>query len=382
MATTRDYYEVLGVSRDADEAEIKKAFRRLARTHHPDVNDSAEAEEEFKDIAAAYEVLSDQQRRATYDRYGHEGLRSSGGEPDFSGFGDFSSIFQAFFEQSGMGGGSFFSTGSAGTGRASMQGGDLAIEATIELSDALTGKELTLDFDVIETCEHCSGRRAEPGSEVTTCDQCDGAGQIRVVQRTMLGQIARATVCDKCEGLGDIVKTPCKECRGKGRVRVERDISVKIPPGVESGQQIRVGGRGHAGPNDGPPGDLYVAIEVAEDERFHREGTELYTVVDLPAHAAMLGKTVEVETLDGPEELKFESGVAHGDELKLKGHGLPGLRNNTRGDLHAVVNIQVPHNLSDEQRDLLEQFEATLTEDNFAEPKGEGILSRLRRALR
>lgn len=381
MATTRDYYEVLGVARDADEAEIKKAFRKLARTHHPDVNDSPEAEEEFKEIAAAYEVLSDSGRRATYDRYGHEGLRSSGGEPDFSGFSDFSSIFQAFFEQAGAGGG-FFGGGGTGAGRGPTQGGDLAIEAEIELADVLTGKELTLDFEVIETCQRCDGDRAEPGSEVTECDKCKGAGQIRVVQRTMIGQIARATVCDKCEGMGELVSDPCKECHGKGRVRVDRDITVNLPPGIDSGQQVRVQGRGHAGAKNGPPGDLYVAVEIAEDERFHREGTELYTVVDLPAHQAMLGREVVVPTLEGGETLSFDSGITHGDEVKLKGHGLPGLRNNTRGDLHAVVNLLVPHNLSEEQRELLDKFDESLTEDNYAKQRGDGILSRLRRALR
>lgn len=378
--TTRDYYEVLGISRDAGEDEIKKAFRRLARTHHPDVNDSPEAEADFKEIAAAYEVLSDSSRRATYDRYGHEGLRSSGGEPDFSGFGDFSSIFQAFFDQAGAGG--MFGGGSTGTGRGPMQGGDLAVEATVTLPDVLTGKDVKLDYEVIETCQRCEGKRAEPGTDVKTCSKCDGAGQLRVVTRTMIGQIARAVVCDQCEGLGQTVETPCIECSGKGRVRVDREVTVTIPPGIDDGQQVRVGGRGHAGANNGPPGDLYVQVSVEEDERFHREGRDLFTVIDLPAHEAMLGRTFDVETLDGTEQLKLDSGVAHGDDIKVKGHGLPGLRNNTRGDLHAVVNLTVPHNLSDEQRALLEQFGESVTEKNFKPAGGEGIMSRLRRALR
>ncbi|MFT4049114.1 MAG: molecular chaperone DnaJ [Solirubrobacterales bacterium] len=380
--TTRDYYEVLGVSRDASEAEIKKAFRQLARTHHPDVNDSPEAEAEFKEIAAAYEVLSDTSRRATYDRFGHEGLRSSGGEPDFSGFGDFSSIFQAFFDQAGAGG--FFGGGGGptGAGRGPMQGGDLAVEAEVTLSDVLTGKDVKVDYEVIETCQHCEGRRAEPGTEVKTCSKCEGAGQIRLVTKTMIGQIARAVVCDQCEGMGQTVETPCEECSGKGRVRVDRNVTVTIPAGIDDGQQVRVGGRGHAGANNGPPGDLYVQVSVEEDERFHREGRDLYTVIDLPAHEAMLGRTVEVDTLDGPEEVKLNSGTAHGDDIKVKGHGLPGLRNNTRGDLHAVVNLTVPHNLTDEQKSLLEQFGESVTEKNFKPAGGDGIMSRLRRALR
>lgn len=381
MSTTRDYYEILGVSRDADEATIKKAFRTLARTHHPDVNDSPEAEEEFKDIAAAYEVLSDSGRRATYDRYGHEGLRSSGGEPDFSGMGDFSSIFEAFFNQAGAGG-MFGGGGGTGAGRGPMQGGDLSVETELTLNEVLTGKEVKLDFEAIESCERCEGSRAEPGTDVSVCDKCGGAGQIRVVTRTVIGQIARATVCDRCEGLGETVDTPCKECHGKGRVRVDRDLEVTIPPGISDGQQVRVAGRGHAGANRGPAGDLYVAVKVEEDERFHREGTELYTVIDLPAHEAMLGKTVEIETLDGPEEVEIDSGITHGDEVKIKGHGLPGLRNNSRGDLHAVINLQVPHNLTSEQRDLLSQFGETITETNLKDRSKDGIMSRLRRALR
>lgn len=381
MATTRDYYEVLGVTRDADDAEIKKAFRKLARTHHPDVNDSPEAEAEFKEIAAAYEVLSDQTRRATYDQYGHEGLRNSGGEPDFSQFGDFSSIFQAFFDQAGAGG--MFGGGrSTGAGRGPMQGGDLAVEAELELTDVLTGKEVTVEFEAIENCERCEGKRAEPGTEVKTCKKCQGAGQVRVVQKTMIGQIARAMVCSECEGLGEIVETPCNGCSGKGRVRVDRDATVSIPAGIEEGQQVRVSGSGHAGANNGPPGDLYVQISIAQDERFHREGRDLYTVVDLPAHAAMLGREVEIDTLDGTESIDLDSGVTHGDDIKVKGHGLPGLRNNTRGDLHAVVNLQVPHNLTDEQRKLLEDFDDSLTEDNFKPAGREGIMGRLRRALR
>jgi molecular chaperone DnaJ len=382
MATTRDYYEILGVSRDADAATIKKAFRTLARTHHPDVNDSPEAEEEFKDIAAAYEVLSDSDRRSTYDRFGHDGLRSSGGEPDFSGMGDFSSIFEAFFNQAGAGG--MFGGGvrSTGAGRGPMQGGDLAIETELELSEVLTGKEVKLDYEAIETCERCEGSRAEPGSEVHTCDKCGGAGQIRVVTRTVIGQMARAVVCDKCDGLGETVDTPCAECKGKGRVRVDREVSVTIPPGISDGQQVRIAGKGHAGANKGPSGDLYVAVNIPDDERFHREGTELYTVIDLPAHEAMLGKSLELETLDGTQEIEIESGITHGDEVKIKGHGLPGVRNNSRGDLHAVINLQVPHNLTGEQRDLLGQCSGTITENNLKDRSKEGIMSRLRRALR
>lgn len=377
-----DYYELLGLSRDADEADVKKAFRQLARKLHPDVSDEPDAEERFKEAVEAYEVLSDPEKRQVYDRYGHEGLRSSGGEPDFSSFGDFSSIFEAFFNQAGAGGMFGGSRGPSGPGRGPVPGGDLAVEVEIELTDVLTGKEIKVDYEVIEPCSACDGSRAEPGTEVKVCDRCNGAGQVRVVTRTVIGQMARAAVCDQCEGLGEIIETPCKSCRGKGRVRVDREVTVTIPAGISDGQQVRVPGHGHAGANKGPAGDLYVAVSIAEDERFHREGTELYTVIDLPAHDAMLGKTIEIETLDGPEEAEVFSGITHGDEVKIKGHGLPGLHNNTRGDLHAVINLQVPHNLSLVQRDLLEQFAETVTFENLKHRGKEGIMSRLRRALR
>lgn len=376
MATTRDYYEILGVGREAGESEIKKAFRRLARTHHPDVNDSPEAEEEFKEIAAAYEVLSDTERRATYDRYGHEGLRRSGAEPDFSGFSDFSSVFQAFFD--GATGGIF----GRGGGNAPRQGGDLAVETKITLDDVIAGKSEAITYEVVEACGVCEGSRAQPGSKIETCDQCGGSGRMRLVTRTVLGQMAREMECNKCDGMGRRIEKPCNECAGKGRVRTDREVDIEIPAGIDEGQQIRVGGAGHAGANGGPPGDLYVVVHIAEDERFHREGTELYTVVDVDAHDAMLGETLEVETLDGVEEIEIDSGTSHGDEVKIRGYGLPGLRNNTRGDFHAVVNLRVPHNLTDEQRELLERFSETITDDNRREPRREGLMSRLRRALR
>jgi molecular chaperone DnaJ len=379
--TTRDYYEVLGISRDASEAEIKKAFRRLARTHHPDVNDSPEAEAEFKEIAAAYEVLSDSSRRATYDRFGHEGLRNAGGEPDFSGFADFSSIFQAFFDGAAAGS-SFFGGGRGGGAHGPAQGGDLVVAAELTLNDVLTGKDVELHYEVVETCQHCDGSRAEPGSDVSDCERCGGAGQVRLVTRTMLGQIARTATCDRCEGSGKKIERPCGECAGKGRVRVNREVTVTIPAGIDEGQQVRVAGRGHAGAMGGPAGDLYVQIAIEPDERFHREGRDLYTVIDLPAHEAMLGREIAIETLTGEETIVLDSGTSHGDDVKIRGHGLPGIRNNSRGDLHAVVNLTVPHNLSAEQREMLQQFGATLGKKNFRSGTRDSIMSRLRRALR
>lgn len=372
----RDYYDVLGVPRDAGEPAIKKAFRQKARELHPDVNESSHAEEEFKEVAAAYEVLSDPQRRATYDRFGHEGLRSSGGEPDFSGFDGFSSIFDAFFA-----GGGIFGGGRRPGGP--VQGEDVIATVGIDLIDVLSGRQAEVEYELVETCEHCHGSRAEPGTEIATCEHCGGNGMLRVVTRTPIGSIQRQTVCNVCNGEGRVPKEPCGACHGKGRVRAMSAVTVDIPAGVEDGQQVRVRGRGHAGAAAGPPGDLYVVIRVAEDEHFHREGRDLFTFVDVPVTDAMLGATYEVETLDGVEDVEFKPGIGHGERVTLGGHGLPSVKDGRRGALHVVVNLIVPHSLSDEQRELVEQFGTTLTDDNLvALNRRESLFERLKRVLR
>ncbi|HYZ80367.1 MAG TPA: DnaJ domain-containing protein, partial [Solirubrobacteraceae bacterium] len=294
----RDYYEVLGVARGADDAEIKKAFRRLARELHPDVNNEPDAEERFKEAAEAYEVLSDADRRATYDRYGHEGLRQGGYAPNFEGFGSVADIFEAFFGGGGFGGGAFGS-GMFGGGRAggAVQGGDVAVGAEVTLLQAAQGTPVEVAYDAVSTCQHCRGNGAEPGTPIQTCTNCDGTGQLRVISRTPFGQVVRATVCDVCHGEGKVPQTPCHECRGRGR-KVERvTVSVDVPAGIDDGQRIRITGRGHAGERGGPPGDLYVQIRVKEDPRFVRHDEELVTVVDVAAPLAALGTIVEVPTL-------------------------------------------------------------------------------------
>jgi molecular chaperone DnaJ len=371
----RDYYEVLGVSRDADEREIKKAFRQKARELHPDVNESDHAEEQFKEVAAAYEVLSDPKRRATYDRFGHEGLRASGAEPDFSGFEGFTSIFDAFFGASGLFGG-------GGRPGGPTQGEDLVAAVGIELADVLSGRNVEVEYEVVDTCERCGGSRAEPDTEIVRCERCGGHGVVRLVTRTPLGSIQRQSVCNACAGEGSAPSEPCTECAGRGRVRVQRSVKVEIPAGVDDGQQVRVRGRGHAGTGGGPPGDLYVVVRVAEDDRFHREGRDLFTFVDVPVTDAMLGATYEIETLDGPEDVDFRPGVGHGDRVTLQGRGLPSVGDNRRGALHVVVSLVVPQSLSDDQRAVVEQLGETLTEENLRSPTGESLFSRLKRALR
>ena len=281
----RDYYDVLGVDREASEAEIKKAFRGLARELHPDVNDhDPEAEEKFKAAAEAYEVLSDAERRRTYDAYGQEGLRSGGFDPR-SSFGSIDDIFQAFF-----GGGAF---GFGGGGRRTA-GGDILVSAAIDLAEVSTGARREIAFDAVGACEHCHGNGAEPGTPIVTCERCDGAGQLRRVARTPFGQMVQGVACDACGGAGKIPETPCAECRGSGRTPGQRTHAVEIPAGIEGGQRLRVSGAGHAGEAGAPAGDLYVEVEVAEDERFQRDGTDLVSVVSIPATEAMLGTTVTV----------------------------------------------------------------------------------------
>jgi molecular chaperone DnaJ len=376
MTATRDYYEILGVARDADDATLKKAFRRLARELHPDVNrhDPA-AEEKFKEAAEAYEVLSDPQRRATYDRYGHEGLRSGGYAPNFEGFGSVADIFDAFF---GSGFGDVF--GGARSGGA-VHGGDVAVSAEIDLAESASGASVEVSYEAIVMCETCRGNGAEPGTPIETCSRCGGTGQLRAVSRTPFGQMMRTVPCDVCEGDGRVAKDPCKRCRGRGR-RVERmRVAVDVPAGIADGQRIRISGRGHAGERGGPAGDLYVLIHVREDPRFIRDGDDLVTAVDVSAPLAALGTTVEVPTLDGGVELEIPPGTQPHETLVVRGAGLPPLRGRSRrpGDLRVVVNVVIPRNLSRDQRALYEQLSGTMADHNLRTE--EGVFGKLRRAF-
>ena len=378
----RDYYEVLGVGRGADDAEIKKAFRKLARELHPDVNtEDPDAEEKFKEAAEAYEVLSDSDRRATYDRYGHDGLRSGGYAPNFDGFGSVSDIFEALFSNGGFGG-AFGDVFGGGGGRSvgPIQGGDIQAAAEITLEEAAHGTPVELKFEAVVTCEHCHGNGAEPGTPIETCPRCQGQGQLRSVSRTPFGQVMSTVTCDVCSGDGRVPKEPCKTCNGRGRTVEQQDVSVDVPAGIADGQRIRVTGRGHAGERGGPPGDLYVLVRVAEDKRFVRDGDDLITAVDVTFAQAALGASLEVPTIEGPDDLEIPVATQPGDTLTLRGRGMPSLRGRRHGDLRVVVNVVTPRNLKPEQRELLEQFAATLTPENMS--TDEGVFSKLRRALR
>ncbi len=379
MSSTRDYYEVLGVSRDADDATIKKAFRRLARELHPDVNrHDPDAEEKFKEAAEAYEVLSDAERRATYDRFGREGLRSGGYAPNFEGFGSVSDIFEAFFG----GGGAFGDLFGMAGGRAGgpMQGGDVAVTAEIELADAAEGTSVEVSYEAVAACEHCHGNGAEPGTPIETCSRCQGSGQLRAVSRTPFGQVMRTTACDVCGGDGKVARDPCKVCRGRGR-RVERPkVKVDVPAGIADGQRIRISGRGHAGERGGPPGDLYVLIRVREDPRFVRDGDDLVTAVDVSAPLAALGTVVDVETVtQGVVEVEVPAGTQAHETLIVRGAGMPTLRGRRTGDLRVIVNVVTPRHLNRDQRELYEQLADSLTDHNLR--TDEGVFGKLRRAF-
>jgi molecular chaperone DnaJ len=377
MASTgqRDPYEVLGVQRDADETQIKKAFRKLARELHPDVNkhDPA-AEDKFKEAAEAYEILSDSERRAVYDRYGHDGLRSGGMGPNFDSFGSISDLFDAFF-------GGAFGGGFGGGGRGGpAQGGDIAVAARITLEQAAAGASVQLSFEAVDTCERCRGNGAEPGTPIETCPRCGGAGILQAVSRSPFGQVVRQVACDVCGGDGRVAQTPCERCDGRGREVRQRTLSVDIPAGIADGQRIRLAGRGHAGEHGGPAGDLYVLVEIEPDERWVRDGDDLVTVLDVAAPLAALGATLEVPTLDGPAEVEVPAGTQPGEVLTLRGRGMPVLRRPGRhGDLRAMVNVVIPRHLDRDQKDLLRRLADSLDERNLR--TDDGLVGKLRRLL-
>ena len=372
----RDYYEVLGVDRGADDAAIKKAFRKLARELHPDVNaHDPEAESKFKEAAEAYEVLSDGERRRTYDAYGHDGLKTGGFAPNFEGFGSISDLFSAFFGQGG------FDAAFGGTRvrGGPVQGGDVVLGVAIDLGEAARGTTVEVSYDGTSTCETCRGNGAEPGTPIVTCPRCGGAGQIQAVQRTRFGQMVRTALCDECGGDGRVAETPCHTCDGRGMTVAQRRVEVNVPAGIADGQRIRVTGRGHAGERGGPAGDLYVGIRVREDERFLRDGDDLVTVVDVAASLAALGGTIQVPTLDGEIPVDLPAGTQPGETITLSGRGMPPLGRGRTGDLRVVVSVAIPRRLTKRQRELLEELNGSLTDENLRED--EGMLAKLKRAL-
>jgi molecular chaperone DnaJ len=354
MATERSYYEILGVDRNADDAAIKRAFRKLAQQWHPDVSSDPGAIERFKEINEAYQVLSDPQRRQVYDMVGRAGLGDMGGGAPFGeGFPGFGDLFDAFF--AGMGGAA---AGGARRGRRPA-GSDLRYDLRIGFDEAVRGIEREIEFDALDRCETCGGTGAALGSTPVTCSTCGGRGEVRAVRQTMLGQMVNVTQCPKCNGEGRVVDTPCKTCRGDGRVQKRKKLRVSIPAGIDEGHQIRLSGEGEAGPRGGPPGNLYVAVHVTPHVSLRRDGTEIFHELQLSIAQAALGTRVRIPTIEGDEDLEVRPGTQPGTEIRLRGRGVPHLRRpGSRGDLHVIVHVNVPTKLSKRQRQLLEELAA------------------------
>jgi molecular chaperone DnaJ len=369
MATTeRDYYELLGVERGASEGEIKRAFRRLARELHPDVSDAPDAEERFKEVVEAYEVLSKPETRELYDRYGHAGLRGGGFRPGHFDFSSLSDLFSAFFGDDLLG------------GRGRSRGADLSAVVEIELTDAATGTTRDVPFDVAVTCGRCGGNGAEPGTNVVTCETCAGLGRVQQVSRSVFGEFVRTSTCPTCGGTGRRIEAPCPACEGLGRVLEERTLSVTVPAGIHDGQRIRLSGEGHAGVLGARAGDIYVQVHVKPDPRFVREGDDIFSTVDLTMTQAALGTTCTIPTLDGDEELEFTAGTQPGEVVVLRGRGMPVLQGYGRGDHRVLVNVLVPRHLSEEQRKLLAQFDTHTDERTYK--ADESFFEKLKSAFR
>jgi molecular chaperone DnaJ len=360
MATTkRDYYEVLGVAKGATADDIKKAFRKMARQFHPDVNKAPDAESKFKEVNEAYEVLSDDQKRAAYDRYGHAATQGGGfsGAEGFggAGFNDINDIFSEFF------GG--FARANAQQRRGPRRGADMRHDLKIDFLEAIFGVEKEVEIVRNETCTRCTGNGSEPGTSPTRCRTCNGTGEVRRVQQSILGSFVNVTTCPTCNGSGEVITVPCKQCGGRKQTRVTRTLSVSIPPGVDTGTQIRLNGEGEPGVNGGPAGNLYVVINVAPHQYFRRKDEDIIVELSVNVAQAALGDEIEVPTVDGKEKLNIPAGTQSGSVFRLKNKGVPHLRRSTRGDQLVLVNVQVPQNLNAEQKRLFGELAKTLGKD-------------------
>ena len=378
MATTeRDYYEVLGVPRGAPDDEIKRAFRSLARELHPDVSSAPDADQRFREVAEAYEVLSDRERREIYDRFGHAGLRRGGFQPHFVDFGSLTDVFAAFF-------GDDLLTGAGRGGRPSRNGGDVQAVVEIDLEEAFAGLSATVPVDLAVACEHCGASGSEPGTTSVACETCSGAGVVGRVTRSIFGEFVQQRTCPTCAGLGEVLETPCRECGGEGRRVVRRQLEVEIPSGIDDAQRIRLRGEGHAGFRGGERGHAFVLVRVRPDPRFSRDGDDLHTAVRLPMTDAALGTTLRVPGIGGDVELDVQSGTQPGEVVRLRGQGMPSVRSSRRGDLYVRLDVLVPTQLHDEQRALLEEFGRQADDATYAsrDDEDEGFFRRLKSALR
>ncbi len=376
MATsTGDYYEMLGVARESTPEEIKKAYRRLARTLHPDVNPDPAAQEQFKALTLAYEVLSDPQKREMYDLGGDPFSSGGAGAGNFQGFGGLGDIMDAFF-----GGGG----GSRGPRSRVRQGADALLAIELDLAETAFGVDKELTVETAAVCTLCSGAGTAAGTHAETCPTCKGRGEIQLVQRSFLGQVMTTRPCQECRGTGSLIKHPCPECAGEGRVRARRTLTVSVPAGVENGMRIRLTGQGEVGPGGGPAGDLYVEIHERDHPVFTREGSDLHCKVTLPMTAAALGTSLKLETLDGEEQVNIKPGTQSATVITLRGQGVPRLRGSSRGDLHVHVEVVTPTKVDAEQERLLRQLAQLRNEEHpdGNAPVGTNLFGRLRGAFK
>ncbi len=371
--TQRDYYEVLGVPRNASPDELKGAFRKLARQHHPDVNKDEDAEERFKEINEAYAVLSDPDKRAAYDRFGHAGVRGPGGAPDFSVDFDFSDIFGDLFGFGGMG------RSGARARNAPRRGADLQYRLDLTFEEAVFGVEKEIEITRDEACNTCGGSGAKPGTTPMRCTTCNGSGEVRQVRQTFIGSMVQVSTCPACRGAGETISTPCSTCQGRGLERRTRRKVVNVPGGVDSGTQIRLAGEGQPGENGGPNGNLYILIQVKSHKFFRRRDNDILLDLNINVAQAALGADVEVPTVDGPATLKIPAGTQPGKVLYLKGKGVPKLRSNGRGDQLVIVNVEIPGRLNPEQRQLFEKLAKSLGSE--VHPQERGFLDWLKDTL-
>ncbi len=375
--TTADLYEVLGVRRDASDDDLKRAYRAKAREFHPDANQGdSDTSEQFKEVSLAYEVLKDPDRRAQYDRYGAEGVfgpaaAGAAGDPFGGGLGD---LFDAFFN--GMGG-----TGGRGRRTGPMPGPDAEMVLRLSFREAVFGVQREVDVQTPVHCDTCEGSGAQPGTSAVRCPECQGAGELRRVRQSILGQVITAVPCPRCQGTGEFIQTPCADCRGEGRRNESRTLTVDIPGGVDEGSTLRLAGHGPAGFRGGPNGALFVHLTVEPDPTFERSGVDLHAAAHVPVTLAALGGSVTFDTLDDARELAITAGTQSGTILTIKGLGVPKIRGRGRGDLYVHVQVDTPTGLDDGQRDLLASLAEARGEHLGDAPQGEGIFSKLRSAL-
>ena len=368
MTTKTDFYETLGVARNATSEDIKKAYRKLAFEFHPDRNKDTGATDRFKEISEAYQVLSDPDRRASYDQFGHDGANgaASRGFEGFEGFGGLGDIFESFF-------------GGGQRSRGTARGRDLEYRMTITFMEAVFGAEKEFDINRVEVCGRCSGSRAEPGTSAVQCATCNGSGQVRRIQRSIFGQFAQMSTCSTCQGAGSTVASPCTQCKGAGRERRHRKISVNVPAGVDTGSRIRLRSEGEPGDAGASPGDLFIRIDVESHETFERDGNDILIKLDVNVARAALGATAMVQTVDGPKELQIPAGTQSGQAFRMRDLGVSHLGSSgRRGDQIVIVKVAIPRKLDERQRELLEELAATLGDDASPGPEEDGWFGKVK----